>query len=812
MANLPALDPLADPPQTRSAEIHRRATLPIAGMTCAGCAARLQRLLQQVDGVAHASVNFASERATIDYDSNRSHPVQLAAVVAQAGFRVPTETWRLHIGGMTCATCSQRVEKALRAEPGVVAAEVNFASEIATVAVSSGTTELSRLVGAVVRAGYRAEPAPASSAEQAARDRASARAARRELATLIGAAVMTAPLLAPMIAHALGAAMSLPGWLQLALATLVQFGAGARFYRGAWAALRARAANMDVLIVLGTSAAYGLSLWLLASGSSHLYFEAAAAIVTFVRLGKWLEAGAKRKTTSALRALGALRPETATVVRDQLEVDVPTELVRPGEVVVVRPGQRIPVDGRIVDGHSSIDESMLTGESMPVDRTAGDSVTGGTINGEGLLRIETARASAESVLARIVALVETAQASKAPIQQLVDRVAAVFVPAVLVVAALTLAGWLLLGAGVERAVVNAVAVLVIACPCALGLATPAALMVGTGAAARAGILVKDAAALERAHAVDTVIFDKTGTLTAGKPEVRAIVATSGDSDALLTAAAAVQHGSEHPLARAVVQAAGERRLTVPSAAEVRALPGRGVRAVVGTQCIAVGSRRLMSEAGVDLTAHADDAAALEASGASVMWVADGDRLLGLIAVADPLRPGAQTAVRALQAAGIEVAMLTGDNQRTAGAVARELGIGQVVAEVLPEDKAAAVAALCSRGRVVAMVGDGVNDAPALAAADVGIAMGTGTDVAMHSAGVTLMRADPNLVYDAIAVSRATTRTVRQNLFWAFAYNTVAVPLAALGFLSPMLAGATMALSSVSVVANALVLRRWQPSS
>ena len=743
------------------------------------------------------------------YDPEGVDPVEIAAAVARAGFSVPAESVRLAIGGMTCATCSQRVEAALRRVPGVVSAQVNLASDVATVAFTPGVVAVADLVAAAERAGYTATRAPSSAAEREEAARAGASRARRELAVLLGSAALTLPLVAPMLLAPFGVVWMPPGWLQLLLATPVQLVAGARFYRGAWGALRSGGANMDVLVALGTTSAFGLSLAQLATGG-HLYFEGAAAVITLVLLGKWLEARARRSTTQAIQALIELRPETARVVRDDLEVEVPAEAVGRGEVVVVRPGERVPVDGVIVRGESHLDESLVTGESLPVARGPGDPATGGSINGDGLLRIEATAVGDESALARIIALVQEAQASKAPIQRLVDRVAAVFVPVVVGVALVTLAGWLLAGAATEAAVVHAVSVLVIACPCALGLATPTALMVGTGAAARAGILIKDAEALERAHAVTTVVFDKTGTLTEGRPEVREVVALDGDTDALIGLAAAAQKGSEHPLARAVLREAGARELAVAEPDAFRALAGRGLEATVGGRAVAIGSRRLMEERAVPLGEHDARAAALEAEGTTVMWVAEGARLLGLIGVGDRVRKGAAAAVARLARAGVEAVMLTGDNRATANFVARTLGIARVIAEVLPEDKAREVQALRADGRVVAMVGDGVNDAPALAAADIGFAMSSGTDVAMHTAGVTLMRPDPGLVADAVTVSRATTRKIRQNLFWAFVYNVVGLPLAAFGFLTPMFAGAAMAMSSVSVVTNALLLRRWRP--
>ncbi len=789
-----------------------RISLPVVGMTCAACATRIEKVLGRLDGVVASNVNLATERATVTFDPARVTPAAVAAVIERAGYQVPPQTVRLAVGGMTCATCAQRIEKVVAKRSGVLSVQVNLATEVATVAYTPGVVEPVALVAAVEAAGYTAALAPTDAAAREAAERAERAHTRREVALVVAAAALTVPLVAPMVGHPLGFHWMPPGWVQLLFATPVQLLAGARFYRGAWSALRAGTANMDVLVALGTTAAYALSVGMLFAGG-HLYFESAAAVITLVLLGKLLEGRAKRSTTRAIRALMELRPDTARLLVDGREVDVPAEAVGRGQIVVVKCGERMPVDGRIVRGASQLDESLLTGESLPVSRGEGDPVVGGSINGDGLLHVEAVAVGAESTLARIVALVQDAQATKAPIQRTVDRVSAVFVPVVMGIAALTAVGWLAAGAGGVAATVAAVSVLVIACPCALGLATPTALMVGTGAAARAGILIKDAVALERAHAVNVVVFDKTGTLTEGRPAVRAVLPApgAGDADALLADVAAAQQGSEHPLAGAVTRAATEAGLTVAPVATFRALAGRGIEATLaGGRALAVGSRRWMGERGVDLGPLAEAAAALEAEGATVMWVAEGTALRGAIAVGDRIRPGAADAIARLVRVGIAPVLLTGDNAATAAVVARALGITRVVAEVLPDDKAREIAALRAGGRVVAMVGDGVNDAPALAAADVGFAMPTGTDVAKHTAGVTLMRPDPGLVADAITISRATTRKIHQNLFWAFLYNVVGIPLAALGLLTPVLAGAAMAFSSVSVVTNALLLRRWRP--
>ena len=710
---------------------------------------------------------------------------------------------KLPIEGMTCASCVARVEKALKRVPGVASAEVNLATETATVTLAEGAAP-ETLMAAVRGAGYEARLSPV---EKPAADRAWWPVAM--------AAALTAPLLLPMIAGIANADWMLPGWIQFLLATPVQFWLGARFYKAGWKALLARTGNMDLLVALGTSAAYGLSVYMLArhwDHEPHLYFEASAAVITLVLLGKWLEGRAKRQTTEAIRALQALRPETARVLRGSEEVEVPIAELRMQDHVVVRPGERIPADGVVIGGNSHADESMLTGESLPVAKAQGDAVTGGAVNGEGLLTITVTAVGAQSTLAKIIELVESAQVKKAPIQRLVDRVSAVFVPVVLGIALLTVLSWGIATGNWEQALLNAVAVLVIACPCALGLATPTAIMAGTGVAAKHGILIKDAQALETAHAIEAVAFDKTGTLTVGKPALVALEANHAERQSVLALAAAVQVGSEHPLAKAVVEAA--KGMQIGRATNVKALAGRGVHGTANGRRLAVGSRRWMGELRVDLTSLSAKATALEAQGLTVSWLADltdTPVLLAAMGFGDQARPEAAEAVQQLHARGVRTVMVTGDNAAAAAAVARSLGIDDVRSQVLPEDKANVIAQLRGGGRRrVAMVGDGVNDAPALAAADLGIAMGSGTDVAMHAAGVTLMRSDPRLVPAAIEISRRTYAKIRQNLFWAFAYNVVGIPLAAFGVLSPVIAGAAMALSSVSVVANTLLLKRWNP--
>ena len=712
----------------------------------------------------------------------------------------------LGITGMTCASCVRRVERALAKVPGVEAVSVNLATERAR--ITGPAPDVAALVQAVQAAGYDAR-------HDVTADAVPARPDQTELHRLLIAAALSLPLLMGMLGDLAGSHWMLPGWAQLALATPVQFWLGGRFYVAGWKAVRAGAGNMDLLVALGTSAAWGLSVADLAGEpGAPLYFESSALIVTFVLLGKWLEGRAKRGTAAALRSLMALRPEAARIRRDGSEVEVPIAALRLGDLLVVRPGERIPADGVVAEGGGSVDEAMLTGESLPVDKEPGARVTGGAINLDGLLVVRATAIGSETTLARIVRMVEGAQASKAPIQRLVDQVSAVFVPCVLAIALLVFAGWWFWGGSVPAAILHAVSVMVIACPCALGLATPTAIMVGTGAAARHGILIKDAEALERAHAVRTVAFDKTGTLTEGRPVVTDLLPARGvDRSVVLRLAASLQSGSEHPLARAIQALALAEGAVSNRVTGFRTLAGRGVSGQAGAQALLLGNARLMGQHAVDLAPLQAQAVRLAAEGRTVSWLAEAGavpRLLGLIAFGDSVKPSAAPAIAALHALGIRTVMLTGDNQAAAEAVASPLGIDEVEADILPEDKAAAIARLRRDGRVVAMVGDGINDAPALAAADIGIAMATGAEVAMETAGIALLRGDPALVADAIDISRRTYAKIRQGLFWAFAYNLVGIPLAAAGWLSPALAGAAMALSSVSVVSNALLLRRWSP--
>ncbi|MFM0341075.1 heavy metal translocating P-type ATPase [Paraburkholderia fungorum] len=817
------------------------AEIEIGGMTCASCALRVEKALAKVPGVTRASVNLATEKARVDGDATLD-PETLAQAVRKAGYDATlaasaavaapaqlsqlSQAAELAIGGMTCASCALRVEKALAKVPGVAGASVNLATETATVNLSDAALDPNALIEAVTKAGYDAAlvtPQDALSPPEIANAPAASKPdkTRRELFAVLAAAALTLPLLVPMVGEWFGLHAMLSPWLQLGLASVVQFVFGARFYRAAYRAVRAGAGNMDLLVALGTSAAYGISVYEMAThpgDMAHLYFEASAVVITLVRFGKWLEARAKRQTTDAIRALNALRPDRARIRVGAEEREVPLAQVRVGTLVIVRPGERVPVDGAVLEGRTHIDESLITGESLPVPKQVDDPVTAGSINGEGAIAVTTTAIGAETTLARIIRLVESAQAEKAPIQRLVDRVSEIFVPAILAIAVLTMAGWLLAGAGGETAILNAVAVLVIACPCALGLATPAAIMAGTGVAARHGVLIKDAEALETAHRVTIVAFDKTGTLTVGQPSVTAFEPIGGIArDEALALAAAVQRHSDHPLARAVVKAheatrSGNEAINVSAA---RAVPGRGVEADVDGRTLALGSTRWLTELGIDLSpAFIARAKELEAAGNTVSWLmqrgSPANTALALIAFGDTVKPTARAAVDRLAQMGIKSVLVTGDNHGSAASVAKALGIEEFHAEVLPDDKARVIRDLKFRSAgIVAMAGDGINDAPALAAADIGIAMATGTDVAMHAAGITLMRGDPALVADAIDISRKTWRKIQQNLFWAFVYNLIGIPLAAFGLLNPMLAGAAMAFSSVSVVTNALLLRTWR---
>ncbi|MCS6882850.1 MAG: heavy metal translocating P-type ATPase [Oscillochloridaceae bacterium] len=877
--------------------------LPVTGMTCASCVRRVEKALAKLPGVHEVQVNLAAEQASVRFDPDSVAPQQLQAAVEQAGYGVVTERIELPITGMTCASCSARVEKALKRIPGVLDASVNLAAERASVVFSPASVSYAELRAAVEQAGYGViAPSeigvPPEDVEAAAR---AAEVRRKQRQLLVGVALglplfvlsmaRDVGLIEPWLfgralearqlmervmgpdtemGHAYPAFYDLWNWIFLILATPVQFFSGRDFYINAWKALKARAANMDTLVAMGSSAAYFYSVGLMLRGASgHVYFETAALIITLILVGKYLESRAKSRTSAAIKTLMSLQPRTARVVRGGQEVDVPVADVRVGEILIVRPGEKIPVDGVLVSGASSVDESLVTGESLPVEKQPGDTLIGATLNRSGSFQMRATRVGKETALAQIIRLVQEAQGSRAPVQRLVDRVASVFVPVVILIALLTFAAWFFIGdAGFTRALLFAVAVLVIACPCALGLATPTAIMVGTGVGAERGILIKNAESLERAAHIQTVALDKTGTITEGRPAVTDVVVLrqfplhpslaaahgagsaeqleaqqvvadalpspvagngaafaargqsedvaveGGAEERLLWLAASAESRSEHPLGEAIARTARERGLALATPERFTAIAGAGIEAKVAGQTVLVGAPRLMTERGVALDALAAEVERLQAMGKTAMVVAADGVALGVIAVADTVRPTSAAAIAELRDQGIEVVMLTGDNARTAAAIAAQVGVSRVLAEVRPEDKAAEVHRLQEEGRVVAMVGDGVNDAPALASANVGIAIGAGADVAIETADITLMRGDLRGVPQAIALSRATMRTIRWNLFWAFIYNVLLIPVAAGALypftgwqLSPILAAGAMAFSSVFVVSNSLRLRR-----
>jgi Cu+-exporting ATPase len=790
-----------------------RLELPLGGMTCAACAARIEKTLNKLPGVV-ANVNFASELAQVTLDPNLSSPAAVVEAIGRSGYSVPAWAAEFQIYGMTCAACAARVEKALNTLHGVEA-RVNFATETATVRYTPGLTSAEQLVAAIRKAGYDAtERVEANAAEEKARR---ARAHRAELRLFWISVALSLPLLLDMpVMFGRGHGEFLPRWLQLALATPVQFWIGRRFYVGGWKALRGGGANMDVLVALGTSTAYGLSAVVTFAGlqHQHVYFEAGAVIITLVLMGKLLEARAKLGTSAAIEALVRLQPRIARVERDGALVEVPVADIRIGDTFVVRSGERIAVDGRVESGESGVDESMLTGESLPIHKRIGDKVYAGTLNQQGLLRCRADHVGTATMLAGIIRLVREAQGTKAPIQRLADRVAGVFVPVVVAISALTFALWWGIGGELASALVNAVAVLVIACPCALGLATPAAIMVGTGRGAQIGVLIKNAVALEQAEKIRTLIVDKTGTLTEGQPVVTDVVPGAGlSADELIAAAASLESGSAHPLAHAVSEHAKQLGVTLMPVRDFRSVTGKGVQAVLdlpalgGKQTLILGAPAFLTESGLAVDSAA--IAALVGQGKTVIGVGGAGRVVGYLAIADRLRPSSREAVSRLKHLGIAVVMLTGDNAETAKAIAAAAGVSTYRAEVPPAGKAAVVADFKTEGRVVGMVGDGINDAPALAAADVSFAIGAGSDVALEAADIALMRNDLLSVVDAISLSHATLNKIRQNLFFAFIYNVLGIPLAVAGMLNPVIAAAAMALSSVSVVGNSLLLRRWR---
>jgi len=814
----------------------KKVTVSVTGMTCTTCAATIEKSLAETPGVEQANVSFASEKASLEYDPTRVDLTKIKGAISEVGYGMATKKSIFPVAGMTCASCVARAEEALSSVPGVVSASVNLSSEKATVEYIEGT-ELAELRRAVKEAGYELGSEAETLEDVTIAARRESRAVRNRfiLAITLGALILV-----------LGFVPSFVGKLYLfwALATPVQFWAGLRFYRGAWGALKHRTADMNTLIAVGTSAAYLYSvvailfprLFVAAGREPHVYFDTAALIIGLILLGRFLEARARGQTSEAIKKLIGMQPKTARIIRDGEEGEIPVDDVQVGDLILVRPGERVPVDGVIRQGYSSIDESMITGESIPVEKKAGDEVIGATINKTGSFQFEATKVGKDTTLAQIIRLVEEAQGSKAPIQRLADVIASYFVPIVIGIAIVTFIVWYFVGPApaLTFALLNFVAVLIIACPCALGLATPTAIMVGTGKGAEHGILIRSAEALERAHKITTVLLDKTGTLTQGEPMVTDVIAIPSSSpEEVLRLAASAERSSEHPLGEAIVRAASEKKLELSSASDFSAVPGHGVEASVEGKRLLLGNLRLIKDRGLSLNGLEGEANHLWEKGKTVMFLGIDSQVVGVIAVADTLKPNAKEAVEELHKMGIEVVMLTGDNQRTAEAIAREVGIDRAFAEVLPEHKAQEVKKLQTEGKVVAMVGDGINDAPALAQADIGIAIGTGTDVAMETGEVTLISGDLTGIVTAISLSKRTMRAIKQNLFWAFAYNTALIPIAAgvlyfafgstgvpsglhfilgdYGFLNPILAAGAMAASSITVVSNSLRLRGFKPA-
>jgi Cu+-exporting ATPase len=795
------------------------ATVPISGMTCASCALRIEKGLKKIDGVEMANVNLALEKSTVVYDPAKTSLDDIRGKIEALGYGVVTDKVELAITGMTCAACSTRIEKGLNKMPGILKANVNLALETATVEYDASQVGVSDLIRQVDKLGYQAARKEEGNPEAQVDRRLEE--IKRQTRKFWISLILSLPLLWAMVSHFsftsfiwLPEALMNP-WVQLALATPVQFIIGAQFYVGAYKALRNKSANMDVLVALGTSAAYFYSLYVAIDsiGSQahmlELYFETSAVLITLILLGKLFEVKAKGRSSEAIRKLMGLQAKTAVVVRDGVEMTVPVEDVRLGDVVHVKPGDKVPVDGIVLEGLSAVDESMLTGESIPVDKAAGDTVIGATLNKNGFLKIQATKVGKETALAQIIKVVEEAQGTKAPIQRLADSISGIFVPIVVGIAVLTFVVWYLLvmPGNFAEALEKAIAVLVIACPCALGLATPTSIMAGSGRAAEHGILFKGGEHLETAHHLDTVVLDKTGTVTKGEPELTDVITFDIEEKELLLLVGAAEKNSEHPLAQAIVKGIADKGITIPETTSFEAIPGYGIRAAAAGREILIGTRRLLEQNQISFEHVEGTMLALEKSGKTAMLAVVDGKLSGLIAVADTIKPTSKKAVERLKAMGMTVIMMTGDNRQTAEAIAREAGIDHVIAEVLPEGKAAEVKKLQEQGKKVAMVGDGINDAPALATADIGMAIGTGTDVAMEAADITLMRGELTSVADAIEMSKKTIRNIKQNLFWAFAYNTLGIPFAALGFLAPWLAGAAMAFSSVSVVLNALRLQR-----
>ncbi|PEC85862.1 heavy metal translocating P-type ATPase [Bacillus cereus] len=797
----------------------KEANLQISGMTCAACANRIEKGLKKVEGVHDANVNFALEKTKIMYDPQKTNPQQFKQKVESLGYGIVSDKAEFTVSGMTCAACANRVEKRLNKLEGVNEATVNFALESATVDYNPDEVNVNEMKSAITKLGYKLE---VKSDEQDGSTDHRLQEIERQKKKFIISFILSFPLLWAMVSHfSFTSFIYLPDmlmnpWVQLALATPVQFIIGGQFYVGAYKALRNKSANMDVLVALGTSAAYFYSVYLSIQsiGSSEhmtdLYFETSAVLITLIILGKLFEAKAKGRSSEAIKKLMGLQAKTATVVRDGTEMKILIEEVVAGDIVYVKPGEKIPVDGEIVEGKSAIDESMLTGESIPVDKTIGDLVIGSTMNKNGFLKVKATKVGRDTALAQIIKVVEEAQGSKAPIQRVADQISGIFVPVVVVIAIITFAVWMIFvtpgdfGGALEKMI----AVLVIACPCALGLATPTSIMAGSGRSAEYGILFKGGEHLEATHRLDTVILDKTGTVTNGKPVLTDVIVADGfHEEEILRLVGAAEKNSEHPLAEAIVEGIKEKKIDIPSSETFEAIPGFGIESVVEGKQLLIGTRRLMKKFDIDIEEISKSMEELEREGKTAMLIAINKEYAGIVAVADTVKDTSKAAIARLKKMGLDVVMITGDNTQTAQAIAKQVGIDHVIAEVLPEGKAEEVKKLQAQGKKVAMVGDGINDAPALATADIGMAIGTGTDVAMEAADITLIRGDLNSIADAIFMSKMTIRNIKQNLFWALAYNGLGIPIAAFGFLAPWVAGAAMAFSSVSVVLNALRLQR-----
>ena len=799
------------------AEGKKEINLQITGMTCAACSTRIEKALNKMDGVEKASVNLALEKSSINYDSSKLSEADFEKKIEALGYGVVKQKTELDITGMTCAACSTRIEKVLNKVEGISSANVNLALEKATIEFNPSHISVADIIAKVEKIGYGAHQ---KADEQETIDHRE-KAIKQQQRKFILSAILSLPLLWTMVGHfSFTSFLYVPEflmnpWVQMALATPVQFIIGKQFYVGAYKALRSGSANMDVLVAMGTSAAYFYSVYqaIITVGSHHgphLYFETSAVLITLILLGKLFEAKAKGRSSNAIKKLMGLQAKTAIVLRDGIEKEIPLEEVVIGDAILVKPGEKIPVDGEVLEGHTAVDESMLTGESLPVDKKQGDLLFGSTINKNGFIKMKATKVGRDTALAQIIKVVEDAQGSKAPIQRLADQISGIFVPIDVGIAIVTFLVWILWVQPGEftPALEVLIAVLVIACPCALGLATPTSIMAGSGRAAEFGILFKGGEHLEQTQGVDTVVVDKTGTVTHGKPVLTDVLVADGqDEEQFLSLIGAAEKQSEHPLAEAIVNGIQDKGVELGNVQYFEAIPGYGVQSTVSGQAVVVGTRKLMQQYGIDIQAILPTMEKLEEDGKTAMLAGINGKYVGLVAVADTIKDTSKEAVRRLQDMGIKVIMMTGDNERTAKAIGAEVGVDQVIAEVLPEGKSEEVKKLQATGKKVAMVGDGINDAPALATADIGMAIGTGTDVAMEAADITLIRGDLNSIADAIIMSRKTMRNIKQNLFWAFAYNVIGIPIAAIGLLAPWVAGAAMAFSSVSVVLNALRLQR-----